>query len=201
MKEVRYQYKLTEEIARWAFEVHVRELPDWNIAFTNPTAGPWKRLMANDSKGMPGEVHRFLREDDRPDLVLVNDTLRSILIIEAKDTLGRLLTAAQVGKSCAVVVKLSTTLRDLRDNPFWGDRAGYRVLPGLLWGSSTPSVESQRLSAFETYEEEFAAIGLHHRGLIGIEILRDGDALLASGYSHAAATGDLSAQILTSLSL
>ena len=37
-----YTFRLTEEIARWAFEVVCKNSSDWYIAFTNPTAGPWK---------------------------------------------------------------------------------------------------------------------------------------------------------------
>jgi hypothetical protein len=39
-----YSYNLTEEICRWSFEVHIKKLESWWIAFTNPTAGPWKKI-------------------------------------------------------------------------------------------------------------------------------------------------------------
>jgi hypothetical protein len=102
-----YTFRLTEEISRWAFEVHVNTLSDWYIAFSNPTAGPWKRLMARDEAGIEGEVHRFEREEDRPDLVLVNDNLSTLVIVEAKDSLAALVARTQVVKSSAVVQALA----------------------------------------------------------------------------------------------
>ena len=38
--------RLNEELARWAFEIKISENSDWEIAFTNPTAGPWKTVKA-----------------------------------------------------------------------------------------------------------------------------------------------------------
>ena len=81
-----YNFRLTEEISRWAFEIRCRESLDWYIAFTNPTAGPWKTIKGTDQFGKEGEVYRFELEQPRPDIILVNDKLRVIVIIEAKDT-------------------------------------------------------------------------------------------------------------------
>ena len=50
---------ISEEIVRWSFEISVNRSDDWLIAFTNPTAGPWKRITAPDSDGKRGEIHRF----------------------------------------------------------------------------------------------------------------------------------------------
>lgn len=199
--ELPYSYKLSEEIARWAFEIHLQGVDAWHIAFTNPTAGPWKRLMANDADGSPGEVHRFLREDDRPDLVLVNDALEVLVIFEAKDRLDRLLDAHQVLKSCAVVKTLATTLRGLGDNAFWGGRAGYTVVPGLLWGAIEPLPHSHWLKAFATYEAGLAAVGFRHPGLIAVEARRSGDSVGLSGEAHGGAGSDLPARVLDSLEL
>ena len=48
--------KLNEEIARWAFEILFTDRSDWVIAFTNPTAGPWKTIKASNEFGEIGEV-------------------------------------------------------------------------------------------------------------------------------------------------
>ena len=45
-----YNFRLTEEIARWAFEIICRENPNWYVAFTNPTAGPWKTIKGLNKK-------------------------------------------------------------------------------------------------------------------------------------------------------
>ena len=46
-----HTYHLTEELARWAFEILCREGDECYVAFTNPTAGPWKTIKAKDDKG------------------------------------------------------------------------------------------------------------------------------------------------------
>ena len=74
---------LNEEISRWAFEIIFKSNHQWRIAFTNPTAGPWKTIKALNAEGEEGEVYRFPLEETRPDIILYNDELEAILIIEA----------------------------------------------------------------------------------------------------------------------
>lgn len=180
MTTLRYQYKLSEEIARWAFEVHLASIAAWHLAFTNPTAGPWKRLMALDPDGVETEVHRFEREEDRPDLVLVNDQLRAIVIVEAKDALAALVASRQVAKSCAVVAALSQTLASLVGHAAWDTRTGYTVVPGLLWGAETQTAPAARAAAFATYSARLGAEGFDAPGWVGIEVLRTGDELVVN---------------------
>ena len=97
-----YNFRLTEEISRWAFEIRCRESLDWYIAFTNPTAGPWKTIKGTDQFGKEGEVYRFELEQPRPDIILVNDKLRVIVIIEAKDSIEKLTSCYQAAKSVNV---------------------------------------------------------------------------------------------------
>jgi hypothetical protein len=196
-----YAYRLTEEIARWAFEIHLRRVPAWHVAFRNPTAGPWKRVMALDPSGAEGEVHRFLREDDRPDLVLVNDTLEALVIVEAKGALPDLLKAAQVAKSCDVVEKLAATLMALEENRFWGRRATYAVVPGLLWGAPAPTEETQRAEAFSVYLAGLEGIGFSHPGLVAIEARRSEDDVVLSGWADAPPAGGLAQRVLDSFEL
>jgi hypothetical protein len=201
MTPLSYTYRLTEEIARWAFEVHLRRLPAWHVAFRNPTAGPWKRLMALDQSGAEGEVHRFLRDDNRPDLALVNDTLEVLVIVEAKGALPALLSAAQVTKSCDVVENLAATLMALEGNRFWGRRATYTVVPGLLWGAPAPTEETRRSEVFAAYRAGLARIGFKHPGLVAIEARRSEDDVVLSGWADAPPAGSLPQRVLRSFEL
>lgn len=142
-----YKYRLTEEIARWVLEVYVQNnqvsKKHWWIAFTNPTAGPWKRLMAKTHEGMV-EAYRFRREEGRPDLVLVNDDLKVVLIIEAKDTHRRLVDAKQMSKSVSVIVAMREQLGALSDHVAWASRSSYSYIPGFLWTRSNDPLQEHR---------------------------------------------------------
>lgn len=170
-----YTYKLTEEISRWAFEIHINNNPEWWIAFTNPTAGPWKRLESINSNGLKGEVYRFDRDEKRPDIVIVNDKLNAIIIFEAKDSLGKLINQTQAQKSCLVIDEMAKTLEGIKDNPFWGSRHLYKIYNGLLWGSMEEANHSEINDAFNTYSVELKNIdSVVDRSLqIGIESTKD----------------------------
>jgi hypothetical protein len=137
-----YSFHLTEEIARWRFEVLIHSIPTWFIAFTNPTAGPWKRVMGKDDNGNEGEVYRFPRDADGPDMILVSDELKTIAIVEAKDSLAKFQVDAQLIKSAAVVIDLANVLAGLGKNKFWGPRSQYSICAGLLWGGERASSET-----------------------------------------------------------
>lgn len=135
--------RLNEELARWAFEILFKENNSWKIAFTNPTAGPWKTIKApSKDTGVEGEVYRFILEEDRPDIIVFNDDLETVIIFEAKDSLSKLIEKQQAKKSAEVVVKLSKLLNSKTSNPFWNGRENYKIILGLLWGS-TDSQESE----------------------------------------------------------
>ena len=129
--------RLNEEIARWAFEILFKTNKSWVISFTNPTAGTWKTIKATSLRtGAEGEVYRFILEEDRPDIVMYNDELKAVIIIEAKDSLEKLIDKNQAIKSAAVVVKLADILKANAGNDFWRGRENYKVILGLLWGST-----------------------------------------------------------------
>ncbi len=169
---INYEYRLTEEIARWAFEVRVKSNSAWNIVFTNPTAGPWKRLEAVNQAGQRGEVYRFDRDEARPDIVMVNDALKSVLIIEAKDTLAKLLAPSQVKKSCEVVLDMASVLQDIKDSEYWGERWGYRYFNSLLWGAQSTSDEAEIERALRAYEKCLKGndCGVDAGVMLGIEV-------------------------------
>lgn len=146
-----YTYKLTEEIARWAFEIKCKKSKDWYIAFTNPTAGPWKYIKCLNQNNIEGEIYRFGAKEDRPDIILVNDSLQSIIIIEAKDSLHKLLEGEQANKSVKVVNNLSCILKNC-NSPFWGEkRRKYSVYLGLLWGCENFDLQKNIDNVISTY--------------------------------------------------
>ena len=153
MTDYRYSFELSEEIARWAFEIKTKNT-DWFVAFSNPTAGPWKRVMAIDkASNREGEVHRFGREDERPDIILVNDNISLILILEAKEKLNQLISKSQVDKSVDVFLTLSSILKEKSDNNYWGDRTKYINVLGILWGSEQETSKKDIDNAFRVYRD------------------------------------------------
>lgn len=173
-----YKFRLTEEISRWAFEIKCKESPDWFVAFTNPTAGPWKTIKGTDESGKEGVVYRFGSKETRPDIVLVNDKLKIIIIIEAKDSIEKLTSGDQSEKSVKVVDTLATALKGHQSNPYWGVRSSYPVITGLLWGAETPTSSLERTNAFNEYYENLKSYPQLSRELIiGIETRRKEDGL------------------------
>lgn len=136
---VKYQYRINEEITRWTTEVYIRSNPNrnWYIAFTNPTAGPWKKITVKNDNGKSIEVYRFDREEKRPDLVLINDKAGIILIVEAKYDLDDLLNEAQMRKSVKVVVDMAEVLKNITVKE-WKTRNTYKIVASFLWYSSNP---------------------------------------------------------------
>ena len=174
-----YTFHLTEELARWAFEVVCLQRKDWIVAFTNPTAGPWKTIQCTDLKtGESGEVHRFELEETRPDIVLVNDKLKMVLIVEAKDSIEKLIAGHQASKSIEVVGRLAKVLKSKKGCRFWGGRSAYRIVPALLWGAERDVTDRECKDLFALYRK---AIGLVSNVagdlMVGIETRRIGERL------------------------
>ena len=167
---MKIDFKLTEEFSRWAFEVQILKLPNWHIAFRNPTAGPWKRIESMNSEGRMGEVYRFDIQEKRPDIIIVNDDLKTIVIFEAKDTLPKLLRKSQVYKSAKVVVDMANLLSKI-NSTYWGHRNKYRIINGLLWGSEEQSHKDKINEAFMMYSDAFHRIdpAFEVKNQIGVE--------------------------------
>ena len=166
--------RLNEEIARWAFEILFDENNEWKIAFTNPTAGPWKTIKAiSKQDNTIGEVYRFLLEEDRPDVVMYNDKLSTVLIFEAKDELEKLLYMDQAQKSSAVVIKLAEILKNKSENKFWKGREKYKVILSLLWGANdVGETISKKDKLFDFYHKLIrASNGVFSDVIIGVETL------------------------------
>lgn len=177
--------RLNEEIARWAFEILFKTNTEWKIAFTNPTAGPWKTIKANSLiDNTEGEVYRFILEEDRPDIIMYNDRLKAIIIIEAKDSLEKLMVGTQAQKSADVVVKLANILKSKARNHFWKGRERYAVILGLLWGSTDyPETDSEKNRLYDYYralvaDEEVVDSDL----IIGVETLYKSENLKCTSF-------------------
>ena len=177
--------RLNEEIARWAFEILFKTNTSWHIAFTNPTAGPWKTIKAESLRsGKEGEVYRFILEEDRPDIIMYNDTLRVVMIFEAKDSLEKLLVQKQAEKSAAVVVKLADILRGKSTNNFWKGREKYNVVLGLLWGSTgCPEEDGEKETLYDCYHDLIEdKTSVYSDLVIGVETLYSGGTLECSAF-------------------
>lgn len=195
-----YTYKLTEEISRWAFEIHIKQNKNWWIAFTNPTAGPWKRVEALDQSSQKGEVCRFDRDEKRPDIVIVNDKLQAIIIFEAKDSLEKLTNESQVFKSCKVINDMAKKLSEIKGNKYWGNRYQYKILNGILWGSMEASKAQFIDSAFARYSNGLNEIksAVDSTIQIGIESTKGDDGFI-SLIIHTNASGAAAESIITTL--
>jgi hypothetical protein len=169
---------ISEEIVRWSFEIAVNESKDWFIAFTNPTAGPWKRITAPNKEGKIGEIHRFEIDETRPDLILVNDKTHQILIIEAKTTFSDLQKSVQLAKTSQLFLDLTNELQNISDNEFWGARAGYEYLLGLLW-SAGDETKSQIKETCKLYSRNISKIT---KDIICIEGFIENDILKSKAY-------------------
>lgn len=189
-----FDYRMTEEIVRWRYEIALRQSATWWIAFTNPTAGPWKRLMGRTEDGKEGEVYRFPRDEDRPDVVAVNDKDEVVLVVEAKDTLERLMASEQVSKSTAVVRGLSEALSKLNSNPFWGKRSRYEIVGGLLWGRSHTQTAGDKTDLFSAYAKRLPGLRL-----VAFEIIQAADGTLTVHESRASGLGTRSNPLLVGL--
>ncbi len=108
-------FTLTESICDQAVVVKAVST-GWQEWFSNPTAGPWKRI------GIPGisslDGTGFEKEETRPDLVLYhNQNEPKILILESKDNIGKLIDSsnnnAQLKKTCKVFSDISIKLEKL----------------------------------------------------------------------------------------
>jgi hypothetical protein len=160
------RYRLTEEVVRQAVEVIFRRDERWEIAFTNPTAGPWKKIRFGRYE--TGKELRFLKEEDRPDLILLNRTQRVLLVIEAKDSIGKLLISnrsgveqvyTQLEKSVKVFLKELRRFDNIITNPdtaalIFGqelDTTRYTGVCGYLYTMGIQGQDDSRLRLNEAH--------------------------------------------------
>jgi hypothetical protein len=135
-------YILTEEIARQAVEVIFRdETMDWHVAFSNPTAGPWK-LIRLQIGGSLIQVGTYLKEELRPDLILQSAANRLLLVLEAKRSIAELLRPGQLAKTVGVFAaeteRLAGLLSDHGQDP-------HAVGVGFIYPSYEAAADRERL--------------------------------------------------------
>jgi hypothetical protein len=150
---------LSEEIVRWGFEVALQSAQDWKIAFTNPTAGPWKKISGTSKEGKVGEVHRFEIDESRPDLVIYSDSNKAVIIIEAKTSISGLVDRDQITKTSQMYSRLTEKLQSCAHNSYWNDRASYAYYLGLLWGTEKFNENAEILNLVNKYEEASSSNG------------------------------------------
>ena len=89
-------YEINEEIVRQAlevkFKINSKTIDEWFIAFSNPTAGPWKKIMFVTKDRKVVRIGGYEKEEKRPDLIVFSRTHRLLFIIEAKDYIQELIT-------------------------------------------------------------------------------------------------------------
>ena len=168
---------------------------NWTIAFTNPTAGPWKTIKAVSliTKN-EGEVYRFTLEEDRPDIIMYNDILKAVIIFEAKDSLKKLLVEKQAKKSADVVIKLAQLLQRKYDNLYWCGRENYKVILGLLWGSTDRTENDFEKNCLYDYYHSLIEYenDAYHDLIIGVETLYTNGNLKCYGFAKTYKSAEVS---------
>jgi hypothetical protein len=164
-----YKYKLTEEISRWSFEIKIKNTKNYWIAFTNPTAGPWKTIISFNKDNLKGEVYRFERNEKRPDLIIVNDLLKAVIIFEAKDNLNKLQNKNQLIKSCNVTNDIVKKLSKIKNDNYWEDRYTYNYYNGLLWGAEKDTKKDLVDEVFKNYSKY---LEVNKNNQIAVEVVK-----------------------------
>lgn len=179
---IKYKYKINEEMVRWVTEVYVRtnQQLGWWVLFANPTAGPWKTMVLPSEQGIVTEIYRFSREEERPDLILVNDEKEIILIVETKDKYKKLIIDTQMEKSVRVMRNMSQVLQNCV-NENWNKRKGYRLIPSFSWFSQE---KEAILAENNSVQECFRRHDLQDNGrdLLNIVVTKDPDDKLVNNF-------------------
>lgn len=170
---MKYKFKLTEEVVRWVFEVETKKnSSEYYIAFTNPTAGPWKKITFKNNDNIFKEVYRFESEEKRPDLVLVDDSNKKICIIEAKDYLNNLLKSNQPSKTVEVFEDMIHKFKNSQ-NKLLKSKSEYTMVFGLLWGCDSATSDEDLKNLFNEHIKLLDNYLMENRTLsvLGIEVI------------------------------
>ncbi|MDG6919650.1 MAG: hypothetical protein JRN62_09505 [Nitrososphaerota archaeon] len=137
---------MSEEVCLQCLVVSFRS-GRWEEWFSNPTAGPWKKVRI-EGVGDEDQI-RFEKEQDRPDLVVADRKSGLVIMLEAKDSIGSLLETAQIRKSIGVFasgfVRLDSILARHGSRLFAGTEP--KLICGYLFptASQTDILELNRL--------------------------------------------------------
>ncbi len=173
----KFEYVITEEVVRFCFEIHLKsKSKDWAVAFTNPTAGPWKKIFAIEGTKKI-EIGRYEREEVRPDLILLSKSLRACIIIEAKDGFGKISTDMQMQKNIAVYLKEKKRLQAAPYLRKWVLQGDTLFVNGLLWFSTSRESAEQMKTLYKRYAQQ-----QNNDPLLMVEVIKEGDDLVCYGY-------------------
>jgi len=144
--------KCTEEVIRWRFEVALecRTLENGVagtsfVAFTNPTAGPWKRVVGPKLQESY-EIYRFGSKESRPDVIVVSDLRRRIYVLEAKDEAAKLTTQV-IKKTYEIAGKFNVVFGAFGNHEDWAPRKSYVVSVGFVFSSKSVSAAVEQHGA------------------------------------------------------
>ena len=143
MEFIMRDYNLTESICDQVVVVSTK-LNGWTEWFSNPTAGPWKRIGIPGVSSLAGTG--FEKEETRPDLILYHKSVKpKVLIIESKDKIDKLIDSAnqnnQIKKTCqGVLPNMRTRLYELiktsEDKELVQSLNSINFIPGYVIGDS-----------------------------------------------------------------
>ena len=136
-------YKLTESICDQVVVVSTK-LKGWTEWFSNPTAGPWKRIGIPGVSSLAGTG--FEQLEKRPDLMLYHKSAKpKVLIIECKDKIDKLIDSAnqndQIKKTCQEVLpnmktRLYKLIKTSEDKELVQSLNSINFIPGYVIGDS-----------------------------------------------------------------
>ncbi len=102
-------YTLTEPICLQAVIIKTIS-KGWNEWFSNPTAGPWKRIRIPGVSSL--EQMGFEKEETRPDLITFRDGQNPlVLILEIKDDISKLIDENNENKQLIKTVNVFNVIR------------------------------------------------------------------------------------------
>jgi len=139
------QYVLSEQVCLQCLIVNLKG-SGWMEWFSNPTAGPWKKMRI---PGAPeSEEMRFRKEVDRPDLIMCEPLRQVILVLEAKDNPQDLISGTQIRKSVRVfkdVFRRIKTILETSGNIVHMSLSEALLLCGYLFPSVSDAAEITHL--------------------------------------------------------
>lgn len=192
------RFTLTEQVCLQTLLVLARR-NGWQEWFSNPTAGPWKKVM------IPGvgdrENIRFEKEEDRPDMIICSIAKRVMLVLEAKDDIRKLAQPAAITKYVSMFNSVKTRMTGILETH--GDRLlggrGCDTLVGYVFPSSdldSPRVDELSVSHLtETRRRNLQQLAPHV--LFGVSQASNGDLILSGRLSEV--HGDLERRIREAL--
>lgn len=174
-----YLFTLTEEFVRFCFEVHLKTKasPAWVVGFTNPTAGPWKKIMLPHDKGKI-EIGRYERDEERPDFILFNQSKGVCIVLEAKDIYEKVASASQMVKNISVYKKEKRRLLASKQLNEWVNSNDVLMINGLLWSRNKNSLinEGDINDLYNKYKAK-----QDNDSLCAIQVIEDNKDLCCSG--------------------